>query len=243
MDLKGKNCLITGGAKRIGKAIALALAEKGCHIAFTYLTSSPEAMETAKEIERLGVSCHPLQVDLGNVENLEPLVAQIEQELGSIDILINNASRFEPSPWPNISNLDWDADLNINLKAPFFLCQAIGPKMVQSGEGKIINIADGSLEKPYLSHLPYSIAKTGLITLTKAMAQKLAPQVQVMAIAPGPILFPEGSSSTEQQSILEQTPLKRPGSPEDISSAVLFLLEGSDYITGHTLFVDGGRFL
>ncbi len=241
MELKGKVALVTGGIKRVGRAVALTLAEHGCHVAVNYRTSKKEAEDTVAEIEKRGTKGLGVQADSSKKSDIVRLAAEIEKKLGPVDLLINSASIFEKTPWPDISEEDWDRHLTINLKGPFLCAQQFGPGMVKRKKGKIINIIDWAAERPYTGYIPYSVSKTGLLALTKVLAKTLAPHVQVCGVSPGPVLLPEEMSKEERAEVLELTPLRREGSPQDVANAVLFLVEGTDFATGSVVYVDGGR--
>ena len=243
MKLKGKVALVTGGAKRIGRAIALALASRGCHVAITYRTSQAEAMATVRAIRRRRVRGLALQVDQRRGSEVRQAVKDLLSQFHRTDILVNNASSFTRTPFPGVTQAQWEEAISTNLTGPWRFAQAVAPIMKRQGSGKIINIVDVAAFSPWINYLPYCAAKGGLVTLTWGLAKALAPHVQVNAIAPGPILFPPEISADEKRRAIEKTLLKRCGSPEDITSAILFLLEGSDFVTGVVLPVDGGRLL
>ncbi len=243
MEIAGKVAWVTGGAKRVGREIAVTLAEHGCYVAINYRSSSKEALEAIEKIKRFGVKSFATQGDVALRKDVERMVLEIEKNVGPIDILINNASIFKRTPWPDISEEDWNEHLNINLKGPFLCAQATGAKMVIRGAGKIINIVDWAGERPYRHYMPYCVSKAGLICLTKSLAKELAPQVQVNAIGPGPVLLPEETTKEERAKVLKSVPLQREGSPKDIANAVLFLVEGTDFATGSIIYVDGGRLI
>lgn len=243
MRLKGKVALVTGGARRIGREIALGLAARGCHVAITYNRSRTQARITCAKIRKHGVKAAAFQADQRHSASVRDAVREIDAEFGRIDILINNASAFYPTPWDRVTDLQWDDLLKTNLTGPWWFAQAVGPIMKRQKAGKIINMADVSVFSPWPDYLPYCVAKGGLVTLTKGLAKVLAPHVQVNAVAPGPILLPSDISSAERKRVIKRTLLKRVGSPQDIVQAVLFFLEGSDFVTGALLPVDGGRLL
>lgn len=246
MQLKGKVVLITGAARRIGRFIALCLAKRGAVIAAHYSTSHREAQQLKAEVERLGGEIHLFRADFSLparrpvVPSIQTFVKKIYAECGRIDVLINNASIFYPAPFGKISEKDWDSFLAVNLKAPFFLAQEIGKRMLAQKSGKIINLVDWTGERPYPDFLPYAISKAGLIAATKGLAKALAPHVQVAGIAPGPILPAEKISAARRKKAVAHSLLKRYGNPEDIAQTVRFLIEGTDFITGSILTVDGG---
>ena len=243
MKLQGKVALVTGGAKRIGREIALALARRGCHVAITYRASKKEAMETARAVERCGVRAMAVQADQRNASSVRRAVAAVAARFHRIDILVNNASSFYPTPLRKVTEPQWRDLIDSNLSGPWWFAQATAPLMIRRKSGKIVNIADVAALSPWPSYLPYCAAKGGLITLTLGLAKALAPQIQVNAIAPGPILFPPRITRKEKTQAIQKTLLKRCGSPGDVVQAVLFFLEGSDFVTGVVLPVDGGRLL
>lgn len=244
MEIKGKRILVTGAARRVGRVIARTLAARGGHIALHYRSSASEAAGLAEEIRALGVQVKLFQADLRRVEEISAMVEKIYLEFGSLDVLVNNAAVFFKTPFDFISEEDWDLTVDSNLKGPFFLSLFVGRRMLQAGAGgKIVNIADWAGERPYVNYVPYCISKAGVIAMTKGLAKTLAPNISVMAVAPGPVLWPEDLGEDELKSVLAKTPLKRIGTPEDVASAVSFIIEGNDYMTGTTIFVDGGRFV
>jgi len=240
MEIKKKNALVTGGAKRVGQTIALALAEKGSNILLHYNTSKNEAEETAIKIRSLGVNCDIFQANLAKSAEINRMTKEIYKKYSSVDILINSASLFYKTPFREVKESDWDRLMDTNLKGPFLLSKEIGNKMFEGTGGKIIQIADWSGFRPYRDYSPYCVSKGGLITLTKTLARDLAPKVSSNAIAPGPVLLPPDFSDEEKQKVIKKTILGRVGSPQDIANAVLFLLD-NDFINGTVLVVDGGR--
>lgn len=241
MKLAGKVALVTGGARRIGRALAVALADRGCRVAITYRTSRQEAASVVREIERRGVEAYAVRADQRSPAQVKSAVRAVLRRFGRADILVNNASSFYPTPLEKTTPAQWEDLLSANLAGPWWFAQALGPRMKRHGSGKILNIADVSVLSPWTDTLPYCAAKGGLVTLTLGLAKALAPQVQVNAIAPGPILFPSDLTPAQRRNALKKTLLKRAGSPEDIVATALFFLEGSDFVTGVVLPVDGGR--
>ncbi len=241
MDLKNKIVLITGGAVRIGRAISLELSKAGATIFCQYYSSSEVAQSLKTEIEKSGGNIHIFQSDLSKKDGIKQTIDEVIRVFGRVDILVNNAALFFKTPLGKVSEKDWDTLHNLNLKSPFFLAQAVSQYMLKQKSGKIINIADAGAETPFPAYLPYSISKAGIINMTKGLAKALAPNIQVNCISPGPVLFPDNYSEEERKFSIEQTLLKREGSAEDIAKTVRFLLEGSDYITGAVIPVDGGR--
>jgi len=243
VKLRGKVALVTGGAKRVGREIALALAGRGCAVAITYRSSRREAESTAAAIRRKGVRALAVGADQRDGDQVRAAVRAIEARLGRVDVLINNASSFYPTPLETVTEAQWDDLIGTNLSGPWRFAQAVSPGMKRRGQGKIINLVDSAAFSPWPTYLPYCAAKGGLVTLTWGLAKALAPKIQVNGIAPGPILMPEGIGAAEKRKAIKKTLLKRMGSPQDIVQAVLFLLEGSDFVTGVILPVDGGRLL
>jgi pteridine reductase len=243
MDLNGKVALVTGAGRRVGQAIALALAERGATLAIHYRNSRSGAEETAGRIIEQGGRAQIFNAELESVAQMETMVARTIEAFGHIDILVNSASVFYRKPLEELTERDWDLNLAINLKAPFFLSKFAGSAMRQQGAGKIINIGDWAAIRPYNHYLPYTVSKAGLIGLTRALAKALAPEVQVNCVALGPVMPPEEYSPEEIERLRMATLTKTLGSPGDVARAVLFLCEGTDFATGSTLLLDGGRLL
>jgi pteridine reductase len=243
MELKGKVALVTGAARRVGRTIATRFAERGAIIAVHYNRSRAEAESLVAEIESAGGRAAVFGTNLESVAEIERMVGEVMIAFGRIDVLVNSASVFYRKPLEEVTERDWDANLDTNLKAPFFLSKFAGAAMRRQGAGKIVNIGDWAGIRPYNNYLPYTVSKSGLIGLTRALAKALAPEVQVNCVALGPVLPPEEYSEEENARMVERTLTKRLGSPEDVARAVLFLCEGTDFATGATLVLDGGRLL
>ncbi len=241
MELEQKIALVTGGAVRVGRAISKELAKSGALVCCHYHSSEKEAQRLKKEIREYGGKIDLFRADLSKVASVKNLVQAIIQKYGQIDILINNAALFLKTPFGSVNEDQWDTLLNLNLKATFFLSQEVSRFMLKEQSGKIINIADSGALKPFPSYLPYSISKAGVVALTTGLAKALAPHIQVNCINPGPVLFPQEFADKEKEFAVNQTLLKRAGSAEDVARTVRFLIEGSDYITGACIPVDGGR--
>ena len=239
-----KRILITGAAKRIGKEMALSFFKKGWDIVIHFNTSKDEAESLADQMnaERFN-SAMLVQANLDNTNEVEKLVAKIQSNNISIDALINNASTFYPTPIGTFSEENWDALMGSNLKAPLFLIQSFH-KQLNKNKGFIINITDINVDKALVNHSIYLAAKSGLQTLTKALAKELAPHIRVNAIAPGAILEPPNTEWTSEQKnkIIDAVPLKRMGSEKDIVDAAIYLSE-AEYVTGQILNIDGGKSL
>jgi pteridine reductase len=242
--MQGKVVLISGGAKRVGAAICRRLHEAGANLMIHYRSSVTEAEALCDELNRNRPDSAALvQADLHDVERLPELVAATMKHYGRLDVLINNASSFYPTAVGEIGEKDWHDLLGTNLKAPLFLSQAAAEPLRHS-HGCIVNITDIHAERPMKSYVVYSIAKAGLVALTKSLAHELGPEVRVNAVAPGPIMWPEEDPTFDDQErrrIVAHTLLKREGSPDDIARAVLFLVKDAPYVTGTILPVDGGR--
>jgi NAD(P)-dependent dehydrogenase (short-subunit alcohol dehydrogenase family) len=243
MELRGRWALVTGGAKRIGRTIALELAGRGANVAVHYHTSASEADAVVKQIEARGVKALALHADLGRADEVLALAQAAEDRTGGVDVLVNNASNYFRVPFDDLTEAVWDASLDVNLKAPFLLSWALGRAMRRRGAGRIVNLADWAGERPYDDYLPYCVSKAGITCLTKALAKALAPAVQVNAVAPGPVLPPDDLGDAERQAITRATPLKRFGTPEDVARCVRFLVEEADFSTGAVFLVDGGRLI
>jgi len=241
--LEGRVALITGSAKRLGRSIALALTERGCKVSIHYRFSKKEAEETAEMVRERGGEFLLVRGNLEEVEDCKRIVDVTFEHFERLDFLVNNASIYKKTPLFEIDEKDWDAFLVTNLRAAFFTSQRAAIYMRRGNGGKIVNISDWAGVKPYKDYLPYCVSKGALITLTKALAKELAPDILVNAVAPGPILLPEGLSEEERSEVLKKTPLKRTGSPRDIANSVRFLLEDGDFVTGSLLVVDGGRLI
>ena len=242
MDLKNRTVLVTGAGVRLGQAIAVSLGQQGMKVALHYHQSMEGAKKTLDlmggDIKQHGC----FQADLRQVSKIELLIQHIEEKLGQIDVLINNAADFFPTPLGEVSESEWDHLISLNLKAPFFLSQLVGTSMLKQGQGKIVNIADVAAERPWPQFLPYCASKAGLVSLTKGLAKALAPAVQVNAVAPGTMLPPHQISSFSQDLAVEKSLLKKMGRPDDIARAVTYFLENG-FVTGTILPVDGGRML
>ena len=242
-NLAGKAALITGG-KRIGAVIASTLAQRGVDIALSYNRSRDDAETTADTVRTAGRRAVTVQADLARGESCAALVDRAAAELGRLDILINMASVYASVPFDATDESRWDAVIDVDLKATFLCSRAAVPYMRTAGGGRIINFSDwiaASGRPRYPGYLPYYVAKRGVIGLTEALALELAPdRILVNAIAPGPILAPEGTAADELEAVEKSTPLGHWGGEEVIAAAAVFLLE-TTFVTGETIRVDGGR--
>lgn len=233
--------LITGAAKRIGAAITSHLHTMGYRVIIHYGQSSDEAVGLAQQLNNARAnSAVCVQADLCNIEEVSRLAQTAIAQFGQIDVLINNASSFYPTPLGQISIQDWHALVGSNVQGPLFLSQALWPSLKEQ-QGCIVNMVDMHIDRPLPSHSVYTMAKTALASITRSLATEMAPDVRVNGIAPGAILWPEqGLSDEQKQQLLGSIPLARLGSVEDISQAVAYLISAS-YVTGQILYVDGGR--
>ncbi len=242
--MHGKTALITGGAKRVGAASARLLHAAGANLMIHYRSSATEARALQNELNAIRAdSVALIQADLLDMGGLPSLINQTVATFGGLDVLLNNASSFYPTPVGTIAEKDWVDLMGSNLKAPLFLSQAAAPEL-KKRRGCIINITDIHAERPMKNYVVYSIAKAGLVGLTKSMARELAPEVRVNAVAPGPIMWPEDDANFDQvsrQRIISHTMLKRAGDPTDIALAVRFFAIDAPFVTGQILAVDGGR--
>mgnify|MGYP002623921380 FL=1 len=238
VDLAGKAALVTGGARRIGAAISLALAERGVRVAIHCRASRAEADALAARCPGSVV----VQGDLAAPDAPARLVAEAWERLGHLDVLVNNAASYEKVSPEEIDPAAWDRTLAVNLRAPFFLARDAAVRMRARGAGAIVNLTDWAVHRPYPAYLPYFAAKGGLEAATAGLARAFAPEVRVNAVAPGPILLPDDAPPEQRAAVERATPLGRLGGTDAIVSAVLFLV-GNDYVTGTTVTVDGGRSL
>jgi pteridine reductase len=242
--MQGKVVLVTGGAKRVGAAICRHLHAAGAQLAIHYRSSEEDALALNKDLNKLRPkSAAVFRANLLDLHSFPKLVNKVIKKFGQLDALVNNASSFYATPLADIDEQQWHDLLGTNLKAPLFLAKAAAAEL-RRRHGCIINIADIHAERPMHGHLLYSVGKAGLVALTKGLAQEMAPQVRVNAVAPGVILWPESREWMDEEQrrrIVAHTLLKREGEPEDIARTVQFLLNDSPYITGQIIAVDGGR--
>ncbi len=240
--LTGQSILITGAARRIGAELARGLHTAGANIVVHYRSSAEDANHLVDELnERRNRSAIAVAADLQDIKAAPGLIATAVGHFGRLDALINNASRFYPTPFGSVTDTEWEDLLGSNLRAPFFLAQAAADEL-RKHHGTIINMVDIHSKRPLADHSVYCIAKAGLAMLTKSLARELAPEVRVNGVSPGAILWPEaGLDDQTKQKIIGRTALKRTGGPEDIVNTVLFLLCDGSYMTGQIVTVDGGR--
>ena len=242
LPLAGKSALITGAARRVGASIARALHAAGANLVVHFRSSAESAGQLAHELNEARPDSAVLaEGDLLDLAQLPALAEVATRVFGGLDILVNNASTFYPTPVGDITEIDWNDLIGTNLKAPLFLSQAASSAL-SIRSGLILNVCDIHGLRPLRRHPVYSVAKAGLIMLTKSLAREMGPHIRVNAIAPGPVMWPEdGMDSELQREIVHRTALKRPGSPEDVARAAVFFACEAPYITGQILAVDGGR--
>lgn len=241
MNAPRRTALVTGAGRRLGQAIAVALGERGVHVMVHYHTSDRGARETVAMIESAGGSATVVQGDLRNPAAIDALVATSVAQTGTLDVLVNSAAEMLRTPVGEVSVAQWDALMDLNLRAPFFLAQAAAPHLRRS-HGCIVNIADIAAEETWPGYIPYSITKAGIAYMTRALARALAPDVRVNAVAPGAVHLPDDFDDAMAARLAETTPLQRLGAPADVVGAVLYLLDAG-YVTGQVVAVDGGRLI
>jgi len=238
MELNGAKALVTGAARRIGRAIALALAEAGADVMVHYNRSRSQAESAAEAIEALGVRGETVQADLADPDAIEAMFRAVAGAFGRLDVLVNNAAVFAPTPLADLTAEQWDAPFAVNARAAALCIRHAMPLMPRGAA--IVNVTDISAEKPWAAYPAYCASKAALLSLTKSAARALAGRgIRVNAVAPGAVAWHEGASDAHKQAVLAQVPLKRPGSAADVAAAAVFLAR-NDYITGQSLRVDGG---
>ncbi|MGZ4828688.1 MAG: SDR family NAD(P)-dependent oxidoreductase [Candidatus Angelobacter sp.] len=239
-DLKSKTVFITGGARRLGREIALAMAKAGANVAFTFRSSSNEADETLREIQATGVQALAFECDLRQAESAKDAVKNVLKHFGQIDLLINNAGVFETANIEQITAEQWDEVFAVNVRAPFLVSQSCIPAL-RRAHGHIINMGSLGGEKPWATHAHYCSSKAALHMLTQVMAKALAPEIAVNCVAPGMIDLGAGEKDPALlQRLAAHTPMKKNGAPQDVVSAVMYFATAPHFITGQLLTVDGG---
>ncbi len=239
--LLGKTALVTGAGHRLGRVLALALAEAGADLLLHFHTSRAGAEETARGVEALDRRASVLQADLAEPAAVEALLAAAHSAAPRLDLLVNSAAAYERAPLAELTVERWDAMLDLNLRAPFLLSRGAAPWLRRDGGGVIINIVDLAGFMPWAHYLHYAVSKAGLIAMTRCLALELAPDIRVNAVAPGTVIPAAGQSAADLAAIQARTPLGQLASPEDVAQAVLFLASGPASVTGQVLAVDGGR--
>jgi NAD(P)-dependent dehydrogenase (short-subunit alcohol dehydrogenase family) len=237
--LRGKVTLVTGGAVRVGRVIALALAREGADVAVGYHRSGVAARRTVSELRSLGVRAVALRADLGKPAEARGLIAAVVRRLGRIDVLVNNAAMFFRTPLATTTRAQFDRLIAVNLRGAFFCSQAAARAMGRRG-GRIINIADVGATRAWPGYIAYGLSKAGVVMLTKGLAAALAPGIQVNAVGPGLVLLPAGFPRESSRRLAARIPMRRHGAAEDVAAAVTFFATCPDYITGQILYVDGG---
>ena len=242
MELVGRVALVTGAGRRLGRAMAHALAERGMTLGIHYHASDRGALELRDEITAAGGRAACFAADLSDAAAARELPRRVAAELGALDVLVNSAAIMLRIPFEETTPEEYDQVLDLNLRAVFFCTQGAAPAL-RAARGKVVNMADLSGLEPWPGFAAHSVAKAGVVMLTRVLARALAPEVTVNAIAPGAVLVPEEYDAAERERLARTTPLRRLGAPADAVAALLYLLEGGDYVTGEVLVVDGGRLL
>jgi NAD(P)-dependent dehydrogenase (short-subunit alcohol dehydrogenase family) len=242
MDPAGKVALVTGGARRIGRALSLALGRAGADVVVNYHTAAGEAAELVSELQRMGRRALAVQADVADRSAVLRLIESARVEFGRLDILVNSAASFESAPFLEIEESDWDRVLAVNLKGPFLLIQAAAPLLRTQAPGVVVNVADLSAFQPWPAYAHHAVSKAGLVHLTRVAARALAPVIRVNCIAPGTVLPPEGYTGMGSDGTSDRRLVTPAGLPEDVARALLFLVQ-SEFMTGQTVVVDGGRLL
>ncbi len=237
--LRGQAALVTGGARRVGRAIALALAERGADIIVHYNSGAADAESAATAIRGHGVRAQTLHADLADVAMAQSLPSRAHASFGRLDIVINSAAMMLRTPVGEVTPQEWDAMFALNLRAPFFVAQAAAPLLRAQG-GVIVNIADLAAYETWPAYVPHAITKAGVVQMTRGLARALAPEIRVNAVAPGAVLLPDAWQDDAATRLSGTTPLGRLGSAADVAQAVVYLCEAS-YVTGEVIIVDGGR--
>jgi pteridine reductase len=240
MELRGKVALVTGAGRRLGRAMAQALADRGMTLGIHYHASVDGANRLRDDIRGAGGQAACFAADLADPEAARSLPGRVAAELGGLDVLVNSAAVMHRLSLEETTPEQWNTTLDLNLRSVFFCTQGAAPAL-RAARGKVVNLADLAGLEPWPGFAAHSISKAGVVMLTKVLALSLAPDVTVNAIAPGAVLVPEDYSPQERERLARETPLRRLGSPSDVVSALLYLLEGGDFVTGQVLVVDGGR--
>jgi pteridine reductase len=242
MELAGRVALVTGGGRRLGRALGAALAGRGMILAVHHHQSGEGADQLCREIVSAGGTAERFEADLADAEAASALPGRVARRFGRLDVLVNSAAIMKQRSLEETTPAAWDEVMNVNLRAPFFCAQGAAPAL-RASRGRVINLADvGGLE-PWPKYAAHCVSKAGIIMLTKVLARILAPEVTVNSIAPGAVLLPETWAESTGERLAATTPLRRLGQPADIVAAMLYLLEGGDYVTGETIVVDGGRLI
>jgi pteridine reductase len=242
VDLHGRVALVTGAGRRIGQAIAVGLARAGADVAVHYHGSAEGAGRTAAEVGVAGRRAELLQADLRDADTARALAGRAARALGRLDVVVNSAGIMLRQPIETVTPQGWDDTFDLNVRAMFFVSQGAVAHL-RPRRGKIVNLADVAAFEPWAAYVPHCASKAAVVMLTKGLAKALAPDVAVNAVAPGPVLLPEAWDQAAGERIRETTPLGRLGEAADVVAAVRFLLEGTDFVTGSVVVVDGGRLI
>lgn len=234
----GRIALVTGAGRRLGRALAVALGGRGMRVAVHFHEAEPGAEETAKQVRAAGGEAITLRADLRRAGAPEQLVSEVVSRFGGLDVLVNSAAVMIRTPLEDVTEQVWDDIFALNLRATFFCAKAAAARMQEGGV--IINIADLAAFEAWTGYIPHGASKAGVVHITRALAKRLAPRIRVNAVAPGAVLLPDDWSADDAERLTSTTPLGRLGSPDDVTRAVLYLID-ADYVTGETLIVDGGR--
>lgn len=239
MDLRGRAALVTGAGHRVGRAIAIALGGRGMRVGVHYNAAAEGAEETLRQVRAAGGDGFVIGGDLTEPDAPAELIRAVSSQFGGLDVLVNSAAVMLRTPFGEITAKQWDDVMALNHRAPFFLAQAAAPHL-RKARGVIVNIADLAAFETWPGYLPHGISKSGVVYMTRALARILAPEVRVAAVAPGTVLLPENWDAASAEHLRQTTPLERNGSPSDVTATVLFIID-SEYLTGETIIVDGGR--
>ncbi|HYL92674.1 MAG TPA: SDR family oxidoreductase [Alphaproteobacteria bacterium] len=238
-DLNGKAVLVTGGARRLGKAICLALARAGARVAFTYLASEEDARKTLQEIEHAGAKCVAVSCDVRDEISIQRALHSVLKELGRLDVLVNNAGFYETVAFDDLTQEKWDNVFAVNVRGPFLVSKACTATLRQN-QGRIIHMGSLGGEKPWATHAHYCSSKAALHMLTRTMAKALAPEIAVNCVAPGVIEMKSEGAGAALGGFVEKTPMRRNGTSADVVSAVMYFATAPHFVTGQILTVDGG---
>lgn len=239
--LREQVALVTGGGKRVGRAIALTLGRAGADVIVNYNQSREGAQETVGEIAAMGVRAVALRANVSRPKQVAAMFRAVEKRWGRLDLLVNNAGVFFPRKWDELVEEDFDRVLGANLKGPFFCAQAAARLMMRQGQGNIINISSLGGLQAWPSYMHYCASKAALISLTRTLAKALAPTIRVNSVAPGSILFPDEERTAATRKLIDAIPLRKGGTADDIAQMVLYLATHSEFITGQVIAVDGGK--
>lgn len=247
ISLENHVVVVTGGAKRLGRAIALECARAGAGVAITYKSSRETALQTVRELQEIAPAAKfgAYQLEVSDAKAVDSFVDEAFGDFGRVTMLVNNAAIFRRTPFDELTESDFDDHIGANLKGPFLLCRAFGQKFKAQGEGHIVNFADIYAARPLANYVPYCTSKAGVVMLTQSLAKALAPDVRVSCICPGTILGPSEAQNDEddEAQLVKRVPMGRMGTPLEIAQTTVFLLGGPRFITGVALIVDGGQSL